>query len=71
MKQLKPSTQFRKDYKKIANNPQKIAAFKRIANYLTNDTLLVFSASISVWEGGGIEVAKHLLPIRKWVLKGN
>ena len=36
MKQLKPSTQFRKDYKKIANNPQKIAAFKRIANYLIN-----------------------------------
>lgn len=38
MKQLKPSTQFLKDYKKIANNPQKIAAFKRIANYLISDT---------------------------------
>ncbi len=37
MKQLKPSTQFRKDYKKIANNPQKIAAFQRIANYLISD----------------------------------
>lgn len=41
MKQLKPSTQFRKDYKKIANNPQKVAAFQRIANYLISDTLLV------------------------------
>ena len=41
MKQLKPSTQFRKDYKKIANNPQKVAAFKRITNYLISDTLLV------------------------------
>ena len=41
MKQLNPSTQFRKDYKKIANNPQMIAAFHRIANYLTSDTLLV------------------------------
>lgn len=38
MKQLKPSTQFRKDYKKIANNPQKVAAFKQIANYLISDT---------------------------------
>ena len=35
MKQLKPSTQSRKDHKKIANNPQKIAAFKRIANHLS------------------------------------
>ena len=25
---------FAKDYKKIANNPQKVAAFQRIANYL-------------------------------------
>ena len=37
MKLLKPSTQFRKDYKKIANNPQKVAAFQRIANYLISE----------------------------------
>lgn len=37
MKKLKPSTQFRKDYKKIANHPQKVASFRRIANYLIND----------------------------------
>lgn len=52
MKQLKPSTQFRKDYKKIANNPQKIAAFKRIANYLTNDTLLVLFCIYLCVRGG-------------------
>lgn len=37
MKTLKPSTQFRKDYKRISKNPQKIASFQRIANYLIND----------------------------------
>ena len=37
MKKLKPSTQFKRDYKRIANNPLKVEAFKGVANYLIND----------------------------------
>lgn len=34
MKQLKQSSQFKKDLKRIQNNPKKIAALKLILNYL-------------------------------------
>ena len=37
MKRLKPSSQFKKDYKKYRNNPQKVAKLFRILELLKNE----------------------------------
>ena len=37
MKRLKPSSQFKKDYKKYRNNPHKVAKLFRILELLKND----------------------------------
>lgn len=36
-KKLHPTSQFKKDFKRIAKNPKKVAAFEKIANLLIND----------------------------------
>lgn len=37
MKKLKPSTQFKKDVKRILNNPRKLKALQEILNILENE----------------------------------
>lgn len=37
MKKLRPTTQFKKDFKRIRRFPKKVAAFEHIANMLIND----------------------------------
>ena len=37
MKRLFPSTQYKKDYKRYRNNPQKVAALKEVLNMLSNE----------------------------------
>lgn len=37
MKKLKPSTKYKKDYKRIRNNPQKVAALLEVLRMLENE----------------------------------
>lgn len=37
MKKIQPTTQYKKDYKRIRNNPQKVKDLKEILNKLVND----------------------------------
>ena len=37
MKRLFPSTQYKKDYKRFRNNPQKVAALKEVLDMLSNE----------------------------------
>ena len=37
MKRLFPSTQYKKDYKRYRNNPQKVAALKDVLDMLSNE----------------------------------
>lgn len=37
MKQLKPSTQYKRDYKRFRNQPQKVAKLLQILNLLQNE----------------------------------
>lgn len=37
MKRLRPTTQFKKDFKKFRRNPVKVAAFEKIAEMLMNE----------------------------------
>ena len=37
MKKLKPSTQYKKDVKRILNNPRKLKALQEIVNKLKNE----------------------------------
>ena len=37
MKRLFPSTQYKKDYKRYRNNPQKVAALKSVLDILSNE----------------------------------
>ena len=37
MKSLQPTTQYRKDYKRIKNNPKKVKALKEILTLLMNE----------------------------------
>ncbi|WP_287676708.1 type II toxin-antitoxin system YafQ family toxin [Bacteroides sp.] len=37
MKKLRPTTQFKKDFKRIEKYPQKVAAFETIAELLINE----------------------------------
>lgn len=37
MKKLHPTSQFKKDFKRVRNFPEKVAAFERIAELLIND----------------------------------
>ncbi|MCE9059040.1 type II toxin-antitoxin system YafQ family toxin [Parabacteroides distasonis] len=36
-KRLHPTSQFKKDFKRIQNSPKKVAAFEYIANLIIND----------------------------------
>jgi len=40
MKKLHPTSQFKRDFKKYRRNPVKVAAFKKVANMLINETPL-------------------------------
>lgn len=40
MKKLQPTTQFRKDYKRIKNNPKKVKVLKEVLEMLKNEQSL-------------------------------
>jgi len=40
MKKLRPTSQFKRDFKKYRHNPEKVEAFKKVADMLINETPL-------------------------------
>ncbi len=52
MKRLKPTTQYRKDYKRFRNNPKKLAKLFNILSLLQNEKPIPLGkpASFAYWE---------------------